>query len=236
MKIQPFGENALLVTFEKAISQDVNQKVISLYGALKKTEGISYLIPAYNSLTIGIVKEQVTLAEATLSVRAIVEKLSTSVTPHEESVSIIPVCYEKPYDLDSDEVCEQAGITKEELITLHTSTTFHVYMLGFVAGFAYMGSLPSSLECKRKATPRLRVPKGSVGLAGLQTGIYPTEAPGGWQIIGQTPVEMFNPNLAQTSLLRPGQKVRFRAISIEEFKIIRLKIDTGIFEMEEINA
>ena len=109
-------------------------------------------------------------------------------------------------------------------------------MLGFVAGFAYMGSLPNHLACKRKATPRLRVPKGSVGLAGLQTGIYPTEAPGGWQIIGQTPLRMFDGNRPETSLLRPGDNVKFRPIGQAEFKIIQLKIETGIFEMEEAHA
>ncbi|MBO3700569.1 5-oxoprolinase subunit PxpB [Roseivirga sp. E12] len=236
MEIQPFGDSAIIVTFEKVISEEVNQKVISLYEALKVQKGISYLIPAYNSLTIGYDIENWKFVTISDLVKVTINGTPKLSSTSERKVYSIPVCYEKPFDLDSLEVCEQIDLTKEELIQMHTGQVFRVYMLGFVAGFAYMGSLPEHLACKRKATPRLRVPKGSVGLAGLQTGIYPTEAPGGWQIIGQTPLNMFDPNRGQTSLLAPGDYVKFRAIGLEEFKIIQLKIETEIFEMEEAYA
>jgi len=236
MKIQPFGESAVLVSFEKVISEEANQKVILLYNALGSEKGIAYLIPAYNSLTIGFETESLNFD----SVSKLIKKLNDGL-PKEEvekapKIYSIPVCYQEPFDLDSYEVCAQTGLSKEELIQVHTDQVFRVYMLGFVAGFAYMGSLPKHLTCQRKATPRLRVPKGSVGLAGLQTGIYPTEAPGGWQIIGQTPLNMFDPNREQTSLLKPGDYVKFRSIGLEEFKIIQLKIETAIFEMEEAHV
>ncbi|OEK01554.1 hypothetical protein BFP97_08475 [Roseivirga sp. 4D4] len=236
MKIQPFGESAILVSFEKVISEEVNQKVISLYNALGDEKGITYLIPAYNSLTIGFEPESWTFDSISKLIKELNQRRPKEEAEKAPKVYSIPVCYEQPYDLDSDEVCTQTGLSKEELIQVHTDQVFRVYMLGFVAGFAYMGSLPKHLACERKATPRLSVPKGSVGLAGLQTGIYPTEAPGGWQIIGQTPLNMFDPNREQTSLLKPGDYVKFRSIGLEEFKIIQLKIETAIFQMEEAHV
>lgn len=236
MKIQPFGDRAIIITFEKEISKLTNQKVIGLYNTLKAEKRISYLIPAYNSLTVGIKTEEWTLGNAISAIQKTVDQLSEKQPVLDGRTYTIPVCYDAPFDLDSTDVCEQTNLSKAELIEIHSSQTFRVYMLGFVAGFAYMGSLPPQVACKRKATPRIRVPKGSVGLAGIQTGIYPTEAPGGWQIIGRTPLNMFDGSRSETSLLRPGDHVKFRPIGHDEFKIIQLKIETDIFEMEEAHA
>ncbi|MEM1120715.1 MAG: 5-oxoprolinase subunit PxpB [Bacteroidota bacterium] len=129
----------------------------------------------------------------------------------------IPVCYEPPYALDLEDLSTQKGISQEDIINLHTSQTFKVYMLGFLPGFVFMGKLPNALQCNRKVTPRLRVPPSSVGIAGLQTGIYPTESPGGWQIIGRTPLTIFDPKKEQPFYFRAGDEVQFYAISKEEF-------------------
>mgnify|MGYP000109043741 CR=1 FL=1 len=236
MRIDPFGDSALLITFDREISELVNQEVISLYKRLQRIDGFQYLIPAYNSLTIGLDLKQWNFERASAAVRSEYERVPKTPKVSAKETYTIPVCYESPLEMDLDDVSRQTGLSKNEIIDLHTNQTYRVYMLGFVAGFAYMGSLPESLNCKRKETPRLKVPKGSVGLAGLQTGIYPTEAPGGWQIIGQTPLEMFDLHRSDTSLLKPGDCVKFRAISFEEFRIIRLKIETGIFEMEEADV
>lgn len=232
MRVDPFGDSALIVTFERVISVEVNQEVIALYKKLQGIDGFPYLIPAYNTLTVGLDIKWWSFDKAAVAIRSEYEQISSPVSSKTAESYTIPVCYESPFDIDIDDVSSQTGLSKQEIIALHTSQTFRVYMLGFVAGFAYMGSLPEALNCKRKETPRLQVPKGAVGLAGLQTGIYPTEAPGGWQIIGQTPLEMFDLHRSETSLLKPGDCVKFRAISSEEFRIIRLKIETGIFEME----
>lgn len=232
MRIDPFGDSALLVTFEKVISEEVNQEVISLYKRLQGNDGFPYLIPAYNTLTIGLDTKRWNFDRAAAAIKSEYAQITNSRSSDTADSFTIPVCYESPYEMDMDDVSVQTGLSKHEIINLHTSQIFRVYMLGFVAGFAYMGSLPEALKCKRKENPRLKVPKGAVGLAGIQTGIYPTEAPGGWQIIGQTPLDMFDLNRSESSLLKPGDHVKFRAISIQEFRIIRLKIETGIFEME----
>lgn len=235
MKIQPFGDSALLITFKQVISEEVNQKVISLYKSLIGTEGFVSLIPAYNSLTISFNKRIWSFNSANTLVRDVLDKLSQQNPPLPSVTYSIPVCYNKSYGPDLLEVSRHTGLSEAKIIELHTSHTYRVYMLGFVAGFAYMGSLPRQLKCKRKSTPRMRVPQGAIGLAGIQTGIYPTEAPGGWQIIGRTPLNMFDPHRLKTSLLQPGDSVRFRSIEENEFKIIQLKIETGIFEMEVID-
>ncbi|MFY0592525.1 5-oxoprolinase subunit PxpB [Roseivirga sp.] len=233
MRIDPYGDSALIVTFDREISKEVNQQVVNLYRNLKKDASFNSLIPAYNSLTLSYNRSSINFEKASQIVKQAYQDLVSNNYSHVESKTYtIPVCYDPCFGLDLIEVSRQTNLTIEEMIAAHTNQVYHVYLLGFVAGFAYMGSLPEALKCARKTTPRLSVPKGAVGLAGLQTGIYPTEAPGGWQIIGSTPLEMFNPNNKPSSFLQPGDAVRFRAIGKEEYRIIQLEIETEVFEME----
>jgi len=231
MKIQPFGDSSLLISYENEISEMTNQKVIALFQLLESKKGITFQIPAYNSLTVGIDQDIWSLHEATIFIRNQTSDALDFISKTNKEY-IIPVCYEGDFAPDLNDISNHIGISPTELVTLHTANCYRVFMLGFVAGFAYMGTLDSKLESPRKDSPRLSVPAGSVGLAGLQTGIYPTQAPGGWQIIGRTPLEMFSPERNDPTLLKPGDSVRFRAISKEEYQIIRLKIETGIFKME----
>jgi inhibitor of KinA len=129
----------------------------------------------------------------------------------------IPVCYGEELGPDLQNVAAMHGITSEQVIQLHTSTTYLVYFLGFVPGFAYLGELPEALVTPRHATPRRKVPAGSVGIAGNQTGVYPCETPGGWRLLGRTPLAMFRPEQDGLSLLSIGDRVRFKAISREKF-------------------
>ncbi len=133
-----------------------------------------------------------------------------------------------------EEVRKQTGLSPKSIIEIHTSITFQVYMLGFLPGFVYMGSLPESLSCARKPKPRLRVPPRSVGLAGLQTGIYPSEAPGGWQIIGKTPLNIFDGKNENPFLFKAGDQVKFHAISTKAHLKFELKVESGSFNIEEI--
>jgi inhibitor of KinA len=220
MKILAFGDSALLVNFEQKIDEAINQEVMDLAAALKAVPEVTYLIPAYCSLTVGF--------DSTLTsfpkMYELIEKSAkakTSKAKSNSSIIEIPVCYNAEFALDLEEVMEQTRLSATEIIELHTSTVFKVYMLGFVAGFAYMGSLPEALKVARKKQPRKLVNEGAVGLAGIQTGIYPTDAPGGWQIIGQCPIKMFDPTRAQPSLLQPGDSVQFKAIDAEAFEALK---------------
>ena len=231
MKIQPFGDRALLISFEKRIDPEINQEVINLYHTLKASGHFTFLTPAYCSLTVGIDRTQYTISEATELIRELAQHPPTNQMAYVREFTI-PVCYEPKFAPDLNEVAELTGLSQEEVVAVHTSQQFRVYMLGFVAGFAYMGTLPDQLACPRKKTPRKLVPKGAVGIAGQQTGIYPVAAPGGWQIIGQTPIHMFDTSREEPNLLFSGDKVRFRSISEDEYKLIELKEETGIYHME----
>lgn len=230
MKISPYGDSALLVQFNDGIDESTNREVIALYQYLQASDLFEYLIPAYNSLTIGLDKEKLSRKEAQAQIEAFdFNSLQSAIKPKNY---LIPVCYEDAHALDIKEVESLTGLSRDKIIELHSQKTYHVYMLGFLAGFAYMGQLPGNLQVPRKDKPRLSVPKGAVGLAGAQTGIYPCEAPGGWQIIGATPLELFDPTVLEPNLLNPGDRVRFRSITVDEFKLIEIKIATGIYELE----
>jgi inhibitor of KinA len=135
----------------------------------------------------------------------------------EPEIIEIPVCYGGGFGPDLDEVSARHGLSSDEVVRIHSSATYLVYMVGFMPGFAYLGGLPSEIATPRRSSPRTAVPVGSVGIGGQQTGVYPTESPGGWNLIGRTPVRMFDLTRDTPSLLATGDRVRFQPISIEEF-------------------
>ena len=129
----------------------------------------------------------------------------------------IPVSYDGELGPDLGEVAARAGLTPEQVVALHTSGNYFVQAIGFAPGFAYLGGLPEKLHTPRRATPRTQVPAGAVGIGGALTGVYPLVTPGGWNLIGRTPLKMFDPSRAEPALVRAGDRVRFRAITAEEF-------------------
>ena len=232
MKIVPFGDSALLVNFEQKIDETINNQVLSLYKQLQKVKEVTFLIPAYCSLTVGF-SEQTSIKALSKQIKELTKKSQSTDINLNTKLIEIPVCYEAPYTLDISEVTEKIGLSRQEIIDTHCQETYKVYMLGFVAGFAYLGSLPEQLYCPRKTEPRKEVMAGSVGLAGLQTGIYPVNAPGGWQIIGRTPIPTFNPKTENPTLLKAGDAVKFKSISSAEFKAIEKRVSSNTFNLEE---
>jgi inhibitor of KinA len=211
MNIQPFSERALLVNFEQRIAPEVNDQVVQLARALEESgiPGLQYLIPAYCSLTVGYAPEMTDYD--TLSAQ--IERLQETAQKEEARTPCrveIPVSYADEYALDKEAVIQRTGLPWEEVIRLHTSQVYRVYMLGFLPGFPYLGKLPEALYCPRRARPRRRVPGLSVGLAGWQSGIYPFEAPGGWQVIGRAAIPVFDAAREEMFLLRAGDEVVFR--------------------------
>jgi inhibitor of KinA len=178
--------------------------------------GIHNLHPAYCSLLVkfDVLKLQHDELEAIL--KEYLDRLKEVSLPEPRQLEI-PVCYGEEYGPDLSDVAAMHGITPAQTIELHTSTTYLVYFLGFVPGFAYLGQLPKALVTPRLATPRKRVPAGSVGIAGDQTGVYPFATPGGWRLLGRTPMAMFRTDRDGFSLLSIGDRVRFIAVSRERF-------------------
>ncbi|WP_342513065.1 5-oxoprolinase subunit PxpB [Sporosarcina sp. FSL K6-1522] len=137
----------------------------------------------------------------------------------------IPVCYDPAFSEDMQRIMEHTGLTRDEIIALHTGTCYTVYMIGFLPGFPYLGDLPNALHVPRLAKPRLRVPKGTVGIGGTQTGIYPIESPGGWNIIGRTPLDLYSLQRVDPFLIRAGDRLVFRAISLEVFEDMKNQLE-----------
>lgn len=133
------------------------------------------------------------------------------------SIIEIPVCYHPSLGIDLNWVSSHLNLSVEEIVSLHTSVSYRIYMIGFIPGFPYMGTLPTALEVPRKQTPSMKIPMGSIAIAGKQTGIYPAEVPGGWQVIGRTPLKMFDKTKEPCSILNAGDTIQFKSINLEEF-------------------
>jgi KipI family sensor histidine kinase inhibitor len=183
---------------------------------LEPVAGVGNLHPAYCSLLVKFDALRLRHEEVEAILRQYLARLEEGKLPEPRKVGI-PVCYGGEYGPDLADVCALNGISPVEAIELHSSVTYLVYFLGFVPGFAYLGGLPEGLVTPRLATPRRKVPAGSVGIAGNQTGVYPFATPGGWRVIGRTPVAMFRADQDGLSLLSIGDRVRFVPISAERF-------------------
>ena len=195
-------------------------RVIALQHAIESSpfKGLIECVPAYGSLTVYF-SASVSASE----VRLLLSDLSAQVSDTVHGSSLfgkkicIPVCYDPSLGMDLPWVSSHLNLSLEEIISLHTSFSYRVYMIGFIPGFPYMGTLPSALEVPRKQTPSLKIPMGSVAIAGKQTGIYPAEVPGGWQVIGRTPLKMFDPFASPCSFLNAGDLVTFMPITLDAF-------------------
>lgn len=217
--IKPYGSNALLINFEQKINDEIHYLVQSYFNAINQFDEVIYQIPAYCSITI-VFNQQLTDFN---NLKSKIEKLIIKpdyIKPNSKIIEI-PVCYEQEYAPDLEFLSEEIHLSPEKIISLHTSETYNVYMMGFLPGFPYLGQLPQKLECKRKSSPRMIVKAGSVAIAGNQTGIYPIDSPGGWQLIGQTPLKIFDALKVNSFLLKMGDKVKFKSISAETFKTLQ---------------
>ena len=203
---------------QSRITLQENEKVRRLLRLLElePVAGVRNLHPAYCSLLIKFDPLRMEHDKLEAILRGYLERLDEAKLPEPRHVEI-PVCYGSEFGPDLAEVCAMRGITEAQAIELHASVEYLVYFLGFVPGFAYLGELPKELVTPRLAAPRKRVPAGSVGIAGNQTGVYPFTTPGGWRLLGRTPIKMFRAESDGLSLLSIGDRVRFAPISVERF-------------------
>jgi KipI family sensor histidine kinase inhibitor len=208
VKIRQCGDSMLLVELEPAIDPVINERAILLASRLRgrAARGVRDVAPGYATLGIHFDPLHTDLGELERAIEEEFAALESLNAIAERAPIEIPVRYDGP---DLDAVAKFANCSTSEVIARHTARTYRVYMLGFVAGFAYMGRVDPSIAAPRHRVPRERVPAGSVGIAGMQTGVYPVDSPGGWQLIGRTDAVMFDPARAQPSLLTAGDLVRF---------------------------
>jgi KipI family sensor histidine kinase inhibitor len=220
-RFQPASDNALLVYFDQHISLTAHQQVAKLLHLLEQRPicGIRNLHPAYCSVLVKFDALKMRHDELENRLRPYLDRLNEGSLPEPRNREI-PVCYGGEYGPDLEEVSALHGLTAQQAIDLHASATYIVYFLGFVPGFAYLGGLPEALVTPRLPAPRRRVPPGSVGIAGHQSGVYPFATPGGWRLIGRTPIAMFRPDRAAMSFLSIGDRVHFTSISRERFSAL----------------
>jgi KipI family sensor histidine kinase inhibitor len=213
------GDRGLLIEFGDEISREINEKVRRIGLAVRDEirEGIVEVVPTYRSLLIIYNPLLLPIEDLKKRVKQIEEGLQEVPLP-EPNLTRIPAVYGGIYGPDLEAVARYHHISPEKVIQLHCSKAYLIYMIGFMPGYPYMGELPEELVTPRLKTPRLVVPKGSVAIAQRQTGIYSMESPGGWQIIGRTPVELFDPGRDPPSLLQMGDLVQFYQISEKELK------------------
>ena len=212
------SDQSLLVYLGNDIGQATHEGVLRLLRAIEfaPPNWLRNLQPAYASVLISFDLGKVTHHDVEIFVRALTES-SSRVSPAPSKTVEIPVCYGGEFGPDLEEVSSLLSLSPERVVELHAATRFRAYFLGFAPGFAYLGDLPAQLETPRLATPRKKVTPGSVAITGKQTGVYPFATPGGWRLIGRTPFIMFREDREPMVLIAPGDHVRFRSISREEF-------------------
>ncbi len=217
-RFQRASDQSLLIYFGQQITLHAHEHVRKLLRLLElePLAGIRTLHPAYCSVLVKFDPLKYRHEQLEEILKRYLARLADLTLPESRQVEI-PVCYGGEYGPDLIDVSKTHGMTPAKVIELHSSATYIVYFLGFVPGFAYLGELPQALATPRLATPRRRVPPGSVGIAGRQTGVYPVATPGGWRLLGRTPISMFRPEQRGFSLLSIGDRVRFTPINQEQF-------------------
>jgi len=227
------GDSALVIEFGNEISVDINKKIRKMMDDIKKEniDGIVELVPTYCSLLINydVLK---------IDYNTLVEKLKTFLnndleTAEGEEVTLIeiPTLYNDEVGPDLSYVAEHNKLSKEEVIKIHTGTDYLVYMLGFMPGFTYLGGMSEKIATPRLESPRLQIYPGSVGIAGKQTGMYPSMSPGGWRIIGRTPLKLYNPDSDTPVYISSGDYVRYVSISEEEYNDILKKVENDEYKL-----
>ncbi len=218
--IHPCGDRAVTIRIGNTISEQVNRDVVSVLQSIQlaKILGIQELVPTYTSICVHYDPEVLDFDELLKKLNQL-EVDTALVNPSKTSRIVeVPVCYGGEYGPDLTFVATYNHLTPDEVVNRHTEGSYLVYMLGFLPGFAYMGGMDETIACPRLTSPRTKIPAGSVGIAGSQTGIYPLASPGGWQLIGRTPLNIFQMQDGHAQfLLTAGDRVRFIPITAEQF-------------------
>lgn len=220
LKFHPLGDGAIVVTAGKLISKESTALVRAIAEKITGSgiEGVTDVIQAYVTVTVCYESDGgMTYEEMEKRLRGLLSGIRPA-AGGEGRIVEIPVCYGGDFGPDLAFVAQHNGLDEEEVVRIHTGNTYDVKMIGFAPGFPFLGGMDERIAAPRRPSPRLEIPARTVGIAGAQTGVYPIGTPGGWQLIGRTPVDLFLPDEEIPSLLRPGDRVRFRAISPEEYR------------------
>ena len=225
------GDSAVCVEFGNEISPEINKKIRAFKIAVEKSDipGIVETVPTYRSLLVHYHPEVIGFQALTEKFDKLMGSLSSIPIPP-PTVIEIPVLYGGEMGPDIENVAEHNHKTVEEVIKIHTSEEYLIYMIGFIAGFPYLGGMSKEIATPRLKSPRVKIEGGSVGIAGEQTGIYPVASPGGWQLIGRTPLKLYEADREKPVLLEAGQYIKFAAVTEEEYKKIEKEVEDGTYK------
>ncbi len=222
-EINHYGDLGLILDFGSDSSQQVCREVNAVFSLLQDLSlPLLNITPSFNKIVLSF-KSLKDRNQAQDAIENNLAKANLTNSQKEQRIWNIPACYEDSYALDREFIQTTHGLTKEEVISKHTSRYYYTYYIGFMPGFPYLGDIDSSLITPRLATPRIQIPARSIGIAKKHTCVYPKISPGGWNIIGQIPFDIFSLEHSRTSLFQPGEKVQFQSISAKEFLHIQAK-------------
>jgi KipI family sensor histidine kinase inhibitor len=231
IRFLPSGDTALVIEFGERIDRRLSERVLQENRRLRDAAitGVVETVPSYRSILVHYDPLRITGAD----LRRAVEPLLGGVgkTAKAGRTWRVPVCYEPQFAPDLAEVAERTGLAPERIGALHSSVPYHIYMVGFLPGYPYLGDLPEELVLPRRKDPRLRVPPGAIGIATTMTAIYTLESPGGWHLIGTTPIRAFDPSWDVPALFAPGDGVIFEPVGVETFEDIRAASAAGTYQV-----
>ncbi|HUC48513.1 MAG TPA: 5-oxoprolinase subunit PxpB [Xanthobacteraceae bacterium] len=233
-RVLPAGDTALVVEFGDRIDRELNAAVLALAHGLDaaRVPGIVETVPTFRSLMVHY-------EPLVLSANALIARIGEQIRSLKANTAAghlwhLPVCYDPSLAIDLDNVARRTSLSAQQIVDRHCAPTYHVYMLGFLPGQAYMGEVAAELALDRLETPRTRIPAGSLAIAAAMSCVFPLETPCGWHIIGRCPVPLWDQGRA-TALLAPGDKVRFVPISIQEFETLATGVSQGVLRLEPVD-
>lgn len=230
---KPFGERSILIEWPTVINDEIINEIIQFKRIIEysNVKSIIELKTAYNSLLVVYCAICKNFKNEVFWLQNLYETMEI----HDDKVSVlwkIPVCYDAVFGIDLDVISQEKRMSKEAVIKLHSNAVYTVYFIGFLPGFLYLGGLNASINMPRKATPRLKIERGAVAIGGSQTGVYPSESPGGWNVIGNSPVLFFNPQLDEPCFAKAGDRIRFQPVSLQEHETIKFLVEAGDYYIE----
>ncbi|XME01382.1 5-oxoprolinase subunit PxpB [Lachnospiraceae bacterium C1.1] len=232
-RIRAVGDEAVLAEFGTEIKDEINAKVYRMKDWIRerKIKGVGEMLPTYRSLMIYYSPDEIGYDELVKKLK----KFDSSENDHNDikkKILNVPVCYEGIYGEDLKGMSEELGMSVDEIISIHSEPSYKIYMMGFLPGFVYLGGMDERIAVPRLKSPRTKIPPRSVGIGGKQTGVYPIESPGGWRLIGSTPLDFYDPLKKNPVLCRAGEYIKFHPIDPKEYELIRNDLKDGRYKIQ----